>query len=167
MMKSDYSRITSGFGMMVMVLGLLMATLPIKAEAKQNYAAVDDVECMAMNIYFEARSEPHRGKVAVARVTKNRVNSKLYPDSVCAVVWQKQNKVCQFSWTCDGIPDRIRDYTVYREALKIAHEVLHLDKYSDILSRNVYNFHSVSVNPKWADRMSFVTQIGNHKFYRF
>ena len=32
--------------------------------------------CLAMNIYHEARSEPIAGRVAVAEVTLNRVESK-------------------------------------------------------------------------------------------
>ncbi len=54
--------------------------------------------CLALNIYFEARSESFASQVAVAQVTLNRIESKKYPNDVCAVV--KQPK--QFSWYSDG-----------------------------------------------------------------
>ena len=50
--------------------------------------------CLAMNIYHEARSEPIAGRVAVAEVTLNRVESKYYPNDICGVVYQKGKKSC-------------------------------------------------------------------------
>ena len=40
------------------------------------------IECLATNIYHEARSESTIGKIAVAWVTVNRVNTERYPDTV-------------------------------------------------------------------------------------
>jgi len=54
-----------------------------------------DLVCLAMNIYHEGRGEEMRGQAAIAAVTMNRVRSARYPDTVCAVVWQRK----QFSWT--------------------------------------------------------------------
>ena len=56
------------------------------------------VECLAKNIYYESGSETYEGKLAVAQVTLNRVNSPKYPHEVCAVVYQKTQNTCQFSW---------------------------------------------------------------------
>ena len=47
-----------------------------------------EVECLAMNIYHEARSERTAGMWAVADVTINRVKSIAYPNTVCEVVYQ-------------------------------------------------------------------------------
>lgn len=57
----------------------------------------NDMYCMVQNIYHESRGEDTLGQAAVAHVTLNRVKSPAYPDSVCGVVWQKD----QFSWTED------------------------------------------------------------------
>ena len=67
--------------------------------------------CLATAIYFEARGESYRGQVAVAQVVLNRVKHKLYPDTICGVVFQNQNRrnSCQFSFACDGRPERITD----------------------------------------------------------
>ena len=63
------------------------------------------LECLAKNIYFEAATEPFEGKVAVAQVTMNRVESGKFPADVCDVVFQKNTfynrVVCQFSWYCE------------------------------------------------------------------
>ena len=83
--------------------------------------------CLAENIYFEARAEGVEGKAAVANVTRNRVESNLFPNTYCEVVQQgpvreswktKQDPnlepvyypikhKCQFSWYCDGKKDII------------------------------------------------------------
>ena len=49
-----------------------------------------DVQCLARNIYFEARGESIEGQEAVALVTLNRVMDENYPDTVCEVVHQAQ-----------------------------------------------------------------------------
>ena len=65
----------------------------------------NQIDCLAKNIYYEAGSESYEGKLAVAQVTLNRVNSGKFPTDICSVVYQKtvdQNlkTICQFSWTC-------------------------------------------------------------------
>ena len=76
---------------------------------------VTPIICLAMNIFFEARSEPILGQAAVAQVVLNRVASEDFPNTVCAVVkdaklWKNTitpiRHKCQFSWYCDGKPDR-------------------------------------------------------------
>jgi len=80
-----------------------------------------ELECLAVNIYHEARGETQKGKLAVAHVTVNRVKSKRFPNTVCDVVYQAQYSEwwlargkqvpvrhrCHFSWYCDGKSDKI------------------------------------------------------------
>ena len=47
------------------------------------------LDCMAMNIYREAGHESFEGKVAVAQVVMNRVNSGKFAPDVCGVIYQK------------------------------------------------------------------------------
>ena len=70
--------------------------------------------CMALNIYYESRSDNVAGQYAVADVVLNRVHDDRYPNSVCEVVKQAvthkgTNKPvinrCSFSWFCDGKND--------------------------------------------------------------
>lgn len=134
---------------------------------------VDEKEktCLAHNIYFEARNESYEGKLAVATVTTNRVNSKHYPNTYCEVVWEQRTnprtgkKVPQFSWTLDGRPDRPYNLRVYEEAKQIAEEVLRYGKRSAIIDYDVLNYHAEYVKPFWASRMMMVAQIDTHIFY--
>ena len=68
-------------------------------------------KCLTDAIYFEARGESVRGQIAVAQVIMNRVFSGYYPNNVCGVVYQNANRhmACQFSFACDGIPDRVNE----------------------------------------------------------
>ena len=45
--------------------------------------------CIALNVYYEARSEPLEGQYAVAHVVLNRVASPRFPDDACTVVQQR------------------------------------------------------------------------------
>ena len=81
---------------------------------------IEAVLCLALNVYFEARSEPINAQFAVAEVTMNRVNSDAYPDTVCEVVWQRK----QFSWTHDGKSDNPKDGHAWRVALAVAKSTL-------------------------------------------
>ena len=86
------------------------------------------IECLATNIYHEARSESTIGKIAVAWVTVNRVNTERYPDTVCGVVYDAvldskgnpKRHQCQFSWYCDGKSDDIKNKDAWYEAVQIA-----------------------------------------------
>lgn len=83
-----------------------------------------DWHCLAKAVYFEARGESLQGQVAVAEVILNRVESPRYPHSVCGVVQQAGHGGCQFSFTCDGHPDRMRDAHAADLAGRIARAML-------------------------------------------
>ena len=69
--------------------------------------------CLALNVYYEARSQSIVEQIAVAQVVINRVNDDRYPDTICEVVKQGEKNTdgtmkedrCQFSWYCDGAKD--------------------------------------------------------------
>ncbi len=126
------------------------------------------LECLATAIYFEARGEPYRGQVAVAQVVINRVKNSLYPNTICGVVYQNQNKrnACQFSFACDGIPERINEKKAWKRAQEIAKKVTNGEIYLTEVA-DATHYHATYVKPKWAAKMTELTQIGIHKFYRF
>lgn len=123
---------------------------------------------MAMNVYHEARSETYDGQLAVATVTINRVKSGRFPNTVCGVVWQKNSRGCQFSWTCDGKSDMIRNTRAYRVATRIAEKVMIEGVRSNGFNRDVLFYHANYVNPSWAisDKMIRFAQIDTHLFYK-
>ncbi len=115
----------------------------------------DEVRCMALNLYFEARGEGKHGMIAVGNVTMNRVNSGKFPDSVCKVVKQKN----QFSWYSAG--KSFKNVKVPKEIEQIAFNIVVLNKYTDRTKGSLY-FHHESL-PRF--KLKYKTKIGNHIFY--
>ena len=128
------------------------------------------VECLAKNIYWESASESYEGKLAVAQVTLNRVNSGKFPSDICSVVYQKtvnreDKTVCQFSWTCLFNGKKVRDKYEWEQSLMIAKRALTEPILHDIIAQtNALYYHAVYVTPGWP-KAKVVKRIGNHIFY--
>lgn len=124
------------------------------------------VECLALAIYWEARSRPPRDRRAIAHVALNRLEHPEFPDTVCGVVKQggEQRDRCQFSWWCDGKSDWPVERDAWRQALDLAEATLQGET-SDP-TRGALFFHHSNVEPKWATKKQRVVQIGPHLFYR-
>jgi len=121
------------------------------------------VLCMAKNIYYEAASESFEGKLAVAQVTMNRVNSPFYPKTICEVVYQKTGNTYQFSWVGENVGP-VRSKYAWEECLIVAKKALTQSKLHDrIYETKSMFYHNTSVNPAW--RLKYVAKIGNHLFY--
>jgi spore germination cell wall hydrolase CwlJ-like protein len=128
-----------------------------------------EVQCLAENIYYEAGNESFEGKLAVAQVTINRVNSGKFSSSICGVVNQKDNingsLVCQFSWVCNSLRGMIRNKYQWEESLLVAKRALTSSVAHDLMyQQNALYYHANYVNPGW--KLTRVGQIGNHIFYR-
>jgi spore germination cell wall hydrolase CwlJ-like protein len=121
-------------------------------------------QCLTKALYFEARGETVKGEFAVAEVILNRVDSPRYPNSICGVVNQGGGGGCQFSFTCDGYSDHIREQGAYQLAGKIAR--LMLDGAPRSLTLGATHFHTRNVRPGWANRFARTASIGAHLFYR-
>lgn len=125
----------------------------------------DPIECLTQAIYYEARSESEEGQAAVAAVVMNRSRSGRYPKDVCQVVYQRNSRTCQFTFTCDGaIGRRPVNMTQWARAERIAREV-HEGRSSIRLPDASVNYHANYVRPSWGARLERVRQIGAHIFY--
>jgi spore germination cell wall hydrolase CwlJ-like protein len=126
------------------------------------------LECLTKNVYWEAGGEPFEGKVAVAQVTLNRLESGKFGNSICNVVFQKnvfyQTVICQFSWTCThmGKTKPINAKT-YQESEEVAKKVYMENFRLPSLTKAMY-FHSIHVSPGWGKTK--IAQIGQHIFYK-
>ena len=153
---------------------LLFVTGPASAQNFELEKLFPQVQCMALNVYYEARGSNLADKAAVAEVVLNRVNDTRYPDTVCGVVKQGlqdangnmlRNK-CQFSWYCDGKHDRPQDEDRCVEAQSIAWNMVEENKYRGITEGSTH-YHATYVNPRWAKTLQLVGRIGAHIFYRW
>lgn len=146
-------------------------SLPPSATSTRAYGVtLSDLEvqirCLALNIYWEARSEPLLGKIAVAKVTLNRVKDPKFPDSICDVVRQGEESVlhqCQFSWFCDGRKDVPLNQAAWRHAKEVAYLVVLYGAPDP--TRGALWYHADYADPPWTRSMTRTTQIGRHIYY--
>ena len=138
-----------------------------------NKAKADEVNCLALNIYHEARNQPTVGKLAVAQVTLNRVKDVRFPNTICGVVYQGyyannapiKNK-CQFSWWYDGKSDKPKEIQSWNYALMLARH-MHEGFFDNIdVVKDATHYHAVYVNPYWTKEKKKVKVIADHVFYK-
>lgn len=135
--------------------------------------------CLSLNVYHESRSDNLAGRIGVADVVLNRVESTLFPDTICGVVHQAKTRVnwkgnvvpvrgmCHFSWYCDGLSDEPLEEGAWEDAQIVAD--LALNGGWRGISEGATHYHATYVEPNWInDRgMVVVGRIGQHKFYRW
>ena len=156
----------------IMVTDSTLETLRATNEvARQGFVSAADrarqLDCLTRNIYWESATEPFEGKVAVAQVTINRVESGRFAADICGVVYQKNiiydKVVCQFSWFCDG-SSKIRPIypAHWKESEEVAKKVL-LEGFRLPSVKNALYFHADYVKPQWGKPQ--VAKFGRHIFY--
>ncbi len=153
---------------------MLTASDPLEALAAFDFTTLtvakldaEERKCLSQAIYYEARSEPRIGQLAVADVVLNRVASPVYPNSICEVVFQgsERRTGCQFSFTCDGSMQARLNKRKWKESEDLAGAILAGVRAP--VSRNATHYHANYVTPHWADSLTPTATIGTHKFYRF
>lgn len=122
--------------------------------------------CLTEALYFEARGESAQGLFAVGEVIMNRVSHSAFPDSVCAVINQGTGRkyACQFTYTCDGLPENISEPRAFERVGKVAR--LLIDGATPRLTDGATHYHTRAVSPSWAKRYPRTAAIGSHLFYR-
>ncbi len=124
------------------------------------------LDCLALNIYHEARGEPLEGKIAVGQVVMNRVGDPDFPAGVCEVVKQggeRPRDRCQFSWWCDGLSDRPDDAGAWEDSKGLAGKIL-AGGLEDP-TRGALWYHADQVTPDWQLDIVRQSKIGRHVFY--
>lgn len=140
---------------------------PLRVEHRRwAESRASEHQCLAEAIYYEARSETRSGQLAVADVVKNRVKSKHYPNTICEVVYEGAHRpfACQFSFACDGSMERAPKNPVWQRSQDIAQ--VSLTGFVPDLTQNSTHYHTVEIDPDWAETLEYKATIGFHKFYR-
>jgi N-acetylmuramoyl-L-alanine amidase len=130
------------------------------SQLRDDEAGSRELECLATGIYFESKSEPLAGQLAVGQVIANRADSHgRFPSSYCGVLFQRG----QFSFVhgkrLPSVPRTSRQWQTAVAVAKIVDRDLKESAAGDALF-----FHARYVAPGW--RMKRVASIGNHVFYR-
>ena len=124
-----------------------------------------EINCLAQNIYFEARNTEYKEQLAVAFVTKNRILSGDFPDNFCDVVHQPN----QFSWTKMSKRYRsIKDLDSWKSALKISESIINEEIwYDNTHGATHYYAYKLINSPKWAKLDGYdVITMDNHKYMK-
>lgn len=134
-------------------LAELVAAQPIPASIDR------ELECLAASVYFESKSEPLEGQLAVAEVVLNRADSGRFPTTLCGVVFQRS----QFSFVRgNGFPPIKRNSAAWTKAVKIA-QIAMAEQWESGASEALF-FHANHVRPNWGKKR--IATLGNHVFYR-
>ncbi len=122
--------------------------------------------CLTAAIYYEAAYEPIDGQRAVAQVVLNRLRHRLYPHTVCGVVFQGAERPtgCQFTFACDGSLARAPVPIVWARVRTIAQQAL--AGYVSADAGLSTHYHADYVVPYWSGIMVKTAVIGQHAFYR-
>ena len=155
-----------------------------------NYTHAESVQCLALNVYHEARDQGTAGLFGVTAVVLNRVNDKRFPNTICEVVYQGPTREswktrkhknlpaderiyypikhkCQFSWYCDGKNDTPHNKEKYQEVLDLVEAILYNElSYVDITDGALF-YHADYVTPGWAKTKQRTVEIEDHIFYRW
>jgi|688.fasta_scaffold00051_53 spore germination cell wall hydrolase CwlJ-like protein len=121
----------------------------------------EEIDCLTRNIYFEARNQSTEGQYAVAEVVLNRAENPDFPENICEIVQQKNERGCQFSWYCDGKSDKMRDKRAIIKAKQIA--IKSLEQKTNYTNGALF-YHANYVTPDWQN-LRKTAEIEDHIFY--
>ena len=119
--------------------------------------------CMALNVYYEARSEPYIGQVAVAEVVLNRAHRDV--SMACDTIW----KPAQFAWTSrystmGAALDGVKEHGAFVKAVQVASDVMFRTEWD--ITGGATHFHADYVHPWWAPKLQRLFKVGHHIFYK-
>lgn len=156
--------------------------LPPNTQQQVKMLDMVELDCMARNVFFEARGENANGKMMVATVVLERTMSPHFPGTVCGVVNQANTDAngkiikyqCSFSWVCDGEKHDI-DFTneavakEWEQSYTIAKLVMLGALKPKLDMEGVTHYHAKYVKPFWSKDKNYkmVARVGDHLFYRW
>ena len=165
---------------------LFVATALAMAPPAESHSL--EGECLALNMYYEARNQGTAGLLGVTAVVLNRVNDKRFPNTICGVVkqgptresWKTRKTLdkndaiyypiknkCQFSWYCDGKSDEPKEKSIYKKFLDLSEAILNGEMpFLDITDGATF-YHADYVTPGWAKSKTKTVEIQDHIFYRW
>jgi N-acetylmuramoyl-L-alanine amidase len=151
-----------------------------RQELDVNINQIKSIECLALNMYHEARGQGSAGLLAVTSVVLNRVKDKRFPNTICEVIYEGPMKEswknkgtfypirgkCQFSWWCDGKSDEPKNKKIYNKIFEIAKSIYNTKNIVDITDGALF-YHADYVRPSWAKTKTKTIEIQDHIFYKW
>ena len=133
--------------------------VPTEAVAANFNLDEQEYQVLLRIVEAEAGGEDTVGKMLVANVIMNRVNSGIFPATVTGVVYQNTECGAQFAPTVDGRIDRV---SVSQDTTEAVNRVLG----GEDVSQGALFFRSTRSRSSWFDQsLNRVLEHGNHIFY--
>lgn len=114
-------------------------------------------DLMARLVHAEAKGEPYAGKVAVATVILNRIDSPDFPNTLSGVVHEKSNGYYAFTPVQNGEINKPAD----AEAKRAVNEAL---AFRGQGSGSLFFFNPKTAKSDWIFSRQVTVTIGNHRF---
>lgn len=123
----------------------------------------EELEALLRIVEAEAGCEDEEGKLLVANVVLNRLNSDKFPDSITEIVFQRENGVTQFSPVADGSYYKV---TISEETVDAVGRALA----GEDISRGALYFaarkYADSDSMRWFDeKTTLLFRHGGHEFF--
>lgn len=146
----------------------------IEAELKKlKKSKKEDVQCLALNIYHEARGSSIQDRIASTYVVFNRLEDNGYPltstkqsKSICDIVFDKY----QFCWTNNNIISMPKEKQAWIDAQKLAYNLYINPVHKELARRFALKHYVVSSlvydkhRPKWINKRKLTVKIGAHSY---
>lgn len=147
---------------------IVLFSTTMYAKAVRDSARAE-LNCLALNVYYESRGEPIDGQYAVAEVTMNRVAHPRYPNTICEAVYQekwdylRKRYVSAFSWT--ELDHNAPPHGVaWERAVNVAELTSSGDR-ANVLD-GALHYHAAHIRPSWSRGEKPVARIGKHLFFK-
>lgn len=145
---------------LIVLINIIVLERPM---AKPLKLSKGETHCLVLNVFHEARGESEKGWRGVFDVTLNRYYDSRWPNTICGVVFQAN----QFSWTDDEWNFHESRLLKERETYnRIKEKVQFWLKFSPQPKIMANHFIHKDYDSPWVSKMSFVSEVGSHRFYR-
>ncbi|ASK64268.1 peptidoglycan-binding protein [Virgibacillus phasianinus] len=122
-----------------------------------NDISYEDKQLMAQLVHAEAKGEPYAGKVAVATVILNRVDSNKFPDTVEGVVYEREGGHYAFTPVKNGAINQ----PAGAESMKAVNEAI---AFKGQGQGSLYFYNPEISTSDWIFSRDVTVTIGNHRF---
>lgn len=134
------------------------ALIPAAVDTSTFSYTEEEYEWLAKLIEAEAENQPYQGKVAVGSVVMNRIKDDWFPNTIKEVIFQKSNKLYQFSPVGNGRFDRVSPSDDSYQAATAALEG------EDPTDGALYFYNPTIATDRWIRTRTVVKEIGQHSF---
>lgn len=166
-MKGEYSPDSGERGMGIVdvaVSGQRVVDFSVLEQTFRYDLSDEELEVLLRIVEAEAGNEDEEGKLLVANVVLNRVDSEQFPDSVTEVVFQKEQGVWQFSPVSNGSYYRVK---ISDETIHAVSRALTGENISQGALYFVARKYADSGKVKWFDdSLTYLFLHGGHEFFK-